>query len=163
MKLISISIASLSVFLVMVQCNSTKPSGTPFSGKHCPMERIDWMKTTNTYSKTTVINLAAKIRAAATADGSQLKKIATGQAGVSFGDSLTKTITNIVADSAQVSQEFYQAYLTQRQALCNMYELANSRIFKNDSTFIRRLQDQYFEVTKAFAQVQSNEEKKNQP
>src|SRR4051812_31984108 len=73
----------------------------------CPFDKISWMKVTSTYDKSKVADIAFKIGAAAEADASQIKKIASGNAQASFHDSLYKTINDVTKDSVEVSQEFF--------------------------------------------------------
>ena len=159
-----------SLLLLVICANlfmNCKPSQlsqnqNPFKDAECPFERLNWMKVTNTYSKTKVANLAAQIGAAASANASQIKQIASGNANASFGDSLTKTVDNITKDSVEVSQEFYEACQKQRIVVCQMVELMKNINIKKDVAFMSKLEDQYLNVTTSFATVKADEEKKNQ-
>lgn len=148
----------ISIAVILTAC--PQKNDTLFKGD-CPFERVNWMKVTTTYDKTKVANLAGKIGAAASVDSSVLTKIVQGNANVSFGDSLAKTLQEITKDSVEVSQEFYQEYLKQRQAVCQLWTFGKDPKFRTDKDFMKRLQDQYFEITKNFGQIQQ-EEKKNQ-
>lgn len=153
-----ITLLSLSALVFLTSCPEDK---TNFFKGDCPFERINWMKVTTTYDKLKVSNLAGKIGIAASVDSSVLKQILQGNANVGFTDSLSKTLHEITKDSVEVSQEFYQEYLKQRVAVCQLWTFAKDKHFQKDRVFMQRLQDQYFEITKNFGKIQQ-EEKKNQ-
>lgn len=148
------------LLIATVVLTGCPPKEKDFFKGECPFERVNWMKVTNTYDKTKVSNLAARIIAAASADSSTLKKIIDGNANIGFSDSLTKAIHEITTDSVEVSQEFYQEYLKQRQAVCQLWTFGKDKNFRKDKDFMRRLQDQYFEITKNFGKIEQ-EIKKN--
>lgn len=147
---------SLFVVLESESCHKTK---SPWVGE-CPFQNLDWMEVTDGYNSKTIIDLAAKIEAAAKADANAIKKIGDANANASFSSTLSKVVDKSSTIRTEVSKEFYEACSRQRIASCAIWKALKDGTLSSETA--RQQGEQLFiDIEKTFAQIKDDEEKKS--
>lgn len=160
-KILQASISAM-VIIAVGSCGGNREIVNSGWSEGCPLERLDWMKVSEGYDSQTVIELAAKLEAAAKVDAAAIQGIDEGSASVDFSSSLKKAIESTSSSSIEVSQLFYETYTQQRLSICALYQALTSDPPIYQSADARaKAEDAYTEVAKSFAKVKEEEEKKN--
>jgi hypothetical protein len=134
----------------LVSCSSDSPWA-----KKCPFERLDWMEVSSGYNSKDVIDLAAKIEAAAKADAEALKKGVSADGSTTFTSSLNKVVENSSTKRTIVSQEFYQTYITQRTATCTIWKVLEDDLLKTPGAR-QRGEQLFLDIASNFAGLKNN-------
>jgi hypothetical protein len=144
------------LFTILTSCGPSRPSAgyEPASVSNCELPDTKWLKVVNGYDSKTVLTIATKFEAAAKADAKAIKKLGEGNASGSFKSDFSKIVNASSQEIVKVSQEFYEAYRSKRDALCSLLTLLNR---PNISTNTRNeAESQFLEITKSFSIIKEN-------